>query len=47
MSEKKQAGRSPRAGQRKRPDVSFNFGANARPRKKKGGLASKYAAGGS
>ena len=45
MATKKKAGKATR--ERKRPDVSFNFGANGKPRKKKGGLASKYAAGGS
>ena len=49
MSEKKQVGRPRQTTERKRPDASFNFGANARPKAGKAGnyLRNRYAGGGS
>lgn len=49
MRDKKKGGRPKRGRERKRPDVSFNFGANARPKGGKGGgtFKAKYAGGGS
>ena len=49
MATKKKAGKATR--ERKRPDVSFNFGANARPKKPRSSSSAyfkaKYAGGGS
>ena len=50
MADQKRAVTPRKPGERKRPDVSFNFGANARPKKGgKGGsyFRARYAGGGS
>jgi hypothetical protein len=40
VADSKRASTPRKQGERKRPDVSFNFGANAKP--KKGGKGSSY-----
>ena len=50
MADKKQPSTRPSTRERKRPDVSFNFGANARPKKGSKGSSyfrARYAGGGS